>query len=292
MYTIKIDPTLLENPDADIRYDLFEYLNNLYPDCLEDNGYDYIGEHPLMLVFVKAPKQLRESEYDSILKSIVSYNKYGDDFKDAISVFYNGQLIYPVAGQQDATKESPVIEIEYDLSEADVLAFMKFRLQKTRGIRNPITVRRSSYMIAFFLMALGTSNKTYLSLFFLALAILSFLIYPKIHHLLLRRRVKKTYRDPKTRVTLGTRILSITNDGLEETSGIGESKFTWDVISGIEETLTHAFISVLDSAMIILPKERFSSRAYNDFIAACREHLTQNVDEQHKKPGRNWVQTK
>jgi hypothetical protein len=101
MYAIKIDPTRLENSDLDIRYRLFDYLNELYPDVLQDGGYDYEGDQPLLVVCVKVLKDLAGLQHEAILESIVAFGEFGGDFKDAIEIFYDGQLLYPLTGQQD-----------------------------------------------------------------------------------------------------------------------------------------------------------------------------------------------
>lgn len=93
MYAIKIDPTRLQNPDLDIRYRLFDYLKELYPDVLQDGGYDYEGDQPLLVVYVKVLKELTGLQHEAILQSIVSFDEFGNDFKDAIEVYYEGRLL-------------------------------------------------------------------------------------------------------------------------------------------------------------------------------------------------------
>jgi hypothetical protein len=102
MYTIKIDPTKMENPDLDIRYRLFEYLNELYPGALQDDGYDYEGEQPLLVVCVKVLRDLIGIQHDAVLDSIVRFEEFGADFKSAIEVYYDGRLLYPMTAQGDS----------------------------------------------------------------------------------------------------------------------------------------------------------------------------------------------
>ena len=51
---IRLDPSLLENPDADIRYLLPDLLVERSGGLLAGDGYDYVGEQPLMVVFLSA----------------------------------------------------------------------------------------------------------------------------------------------------------------------------------------------------------------------------------------------
>ncbi len=51
---IRLDPRLLDNPDADIRYRLPDLLAERSAGVISDDGYDYVGPQPLMVVFLKA----------------------------------------------------------------------------------------------------------------------------------------------------------------------------------------------------------------------------------------------
>ena len=53
---IRLDPQLLDNPDADIRYRLPDLLAERSAGVITDDGYDYVGEQPLMVVFLKASR--------------------------------------------------------------------------------------------------------------------------------------------------------------------------------------------------------------------------------------------
>ena len=85
-FVIKINPTKLDNPDLDIRYDFFEYLAKLYPNVLIDGGYDFIGEIPILALKIKTKSDMIGIQIESIVDSIYRYNKFGDDFKNAIEI--------------------------------------------------------------------------------------------------------------------------------------------------------------------------------------------------------------
>ncbi len=51
---IRLDPQLLENPDADLRYQLPDLLAERSGGIIRDDGYDYVGPQPLMVVFLQA----------------------------------------------------------------------------------------------------------------------------------------------------------------------------------------------------------------------------------------------
>jgi hypothetical protein len=54
---IRLDPSLLENPDADIRYRLPDLLVERSGGLLADDGCDSVGEQALMVVFLRAAER-------------------------------------------------------------------------------------------------------------------------------------------------------------------------------------------------------------------------------------------
>ena len=66
------------------------------------------------------------------------------------------------------------MEVKYELSVANILALMRIRLQRSRGLRNPVIFPRLAYLMGFSLMALGTwlvANQVILLVVFIALAV-------------------------------------------------------------------------------------------------------------------------
>ncbi len=85
----------MKNADLDIRHKIFDYLSRLFPVLLEDDGYDYEGNAPHLVVYIRPIKDLIGLQHEAIIESLVSYAEFGDDFKDAIQVFYDGRSVYP-----------------------------------------------------------------------------------------------------------------------------------------------------------------------------------------------------
>jgi hypothetical protein len=50
---IKLEPTLLANPDADMRYRLPDLLAERSGGMIEDDGYDYVGPSNALVVFLR-----------------------------------------------------------------------------------------------------------------------------------------------------------------------------------------------------------------------------------------------
>ena len=51
---LRLDPRLLDNPDLDIRYVLPDLLADRSGGVIADDGYDYVGERPYLVLFLKA----------------------------------------------------------------------------------------------------------------------------------------------------------------------------------------------------------------------------------------------
>lgn len=168
------------------------------------------------------------------------------------------------------------MEIEYELTEADVVALTRCQLQRTPRRRNPIVVRRLAYLSGFTLMAVGLHllmHNAVATVSLLILAILAFLFYPVYFDWLIRRRVSRTYRDPQRRAGLASRTLRATGEGLEEASGVGAVSLKWPAISELVETPTHAIIFVQGLAALVVPKARVRVGDYAAFVSACRAYM-------------------
>jgi len=137
-------------------------------------------------------------------------------------------------------------------------------------------IRRIAYLVGFMLLAMGSLfivNAIVMPLIFLILGIFSFVFYPTYFNWLLQRKVARTYRDESRRTTLDTRVLRVTDQGIEEKSDLGEIKVKWDAIDSIESTPGYAIISIRSVPSIIVPEARMSSGDYTPFVNACRQYL-------------------
>jgi hypothetical protein len=172
------------------------------------------------------------------------------------------------------------MEIEYRLSESDILAFMKFQIAQRKGWRNPVLFRQITYLVGFILLGLGAwlfSGEVVLLLAFLLLAILGFVFYPMFFDWALRRRVTITYDDPAKKASLASRVLRASPDGLEEISDLGEIKVKWEAVNGLVITPSHAFISVQGTSSIVIPIQYVDKGNYQEFVNVCREHVERNT---------------
>jgi hypothetical protein len=100
---IRMDPQLLNNPDADMRYRLPDLLAERSGGIISDDGYDYVGVQPLLVLFLKTSEL--EQALKSVLDVIENVRVLDNDLRPAtvVAVEYDDrhQVVYPpgFAGQ-------------------------------------------------------------------------------------------------------------------------------------------------------------------------------------------------
>ena len=175
------------------------------------------------------------------------------------------------------------MDIQYHLTEGDIVALAEYRLKNVSGWRNPVRVRRFAYFFGFALMALGMwliLNSIELTVSFLTFAIVAFLFYPAFLHWRIRQNISKAYRNEKNRVTLATRTLSVTSEGLNEESAWGEIQLKWDKVD-ITITPAHVFIAIMGQApSMVVPRDGISNGDYEEFTSTCQHYKKVGVNKQ------------
>lgn len=94
---LRLDPRELANPDLDIRYVLPDLLAERCGGILSDDGYDYVGESPYLLMFLKATDV--EKAVGCIVEVIETCRVLDNDLRGSIVVAVDlgqgYQIIYP-----------------------------------------------------------------------------------------------------------------------------------------------------------------------------------------------------
>lgn len=75
---IRLDPRHLDDPDTDIRYLLPELLAKRSSGAIMENGYDYVGEGPFLVLFLSAPEI--ETALDCVVDVIENVRILDNDF--------------------------------------------------------------------------------------------------------------------------------------------------------------------------------------------------------------------
>ncbi len=164
------------------------------------------------------------------------------------------------------------MEIEFDLTENDILALVRRRQEYSPVFRQRILRLRYGYLVGFSLLGIGSLliSQKFLPFAFFLLAVVSFLLFPVFNDWRLKRSVSLAYQDKNKRATLEKRIMRATNEGLEEISRFGETKVKWMVIDNISVTPTHAFISIDQLPTIVIPKDKVKEN-FEEFVQACQK---------------------
>jgi hypothetical protein len=94
---IQLDPRLLDNPDADIRYRLPDLLAERSEGVITNDGYDYVGDGPLIVLFLKASEV--NAAVACILEVVQNVRVLGNDLRRtavvAIEREDGHEVIYP-----------------------------------------------------------------------------------------------------------------------------------------------------------------------------------------------------
>ncbi len=168
------------------------------------------------------------------------------------------------------------MELEYDLTEPDLLALAMHGLHTSSRGRRLLQSRRVATLVGFAMLALGTwliTQSVTMPVLFVSLGLLFAAFYPAFLEWRLRQRVAASFRDPRNAATFATRTLDATDDGLQEVSGLGELKLKWAIINELSETPTHAFLSVQGVPSLVIPRGRISRGDYRGFLTLCREKM-------------------
>src|SRR5262245_48205970 len=81
---LRLDPRLLDKPDADIRYLLPDLLAERSGGVITDDGYDYVGAGPLLVLFLKASKL--KPALACVLDVIENVRLLGNDLRQGVAV--------------------------------------------------------------------------------------------------------------------------------------------------------------------------------------------------------------
>jgi len=94
---LRLDPRLLANPDADIRYQLPDLLAERSAGAIVDNGYDYVGEPPLLVLFLNVIEV--EPAMACILDVVENVRLLDNDLRKAVAVAVERaeghEVVYP-----------------------------------------------------------------------------------------------------------------------------------------------------------------------------------------------------
>lgn len=165
------------------------------------------------------------------------------------------------------------MEINYSLTEEDVLALSRFRAENDPSLKKRINRTRFKLFIGFAIAGVGfwlINSNPFTAAGFFFLSLLSLIFFKPYNNWRIRRRISEMYKEQKYQKTLAPRSLIAGSEGLIESSSLGEMKVAWETIDDFYQTSTHVFISVGQVVSIVIPKSSFPTNELEAFIKKCR----------------------
>lgn len=164
------------------------------------------------------------------------------------------------------------MEIQYHLSEEDVVKFNLYHVKNSRIGKNSLRWQRIFSPVIFLLFAYFLTIFTELEAgplyaTFVVTAILWVIFYPKYFYFHITRQVRKMLREGKNEGLVGDHEMRLTKAGITDSSSTGETKLTWQGISEIHEDADYFFLYNSSVSAYILPKR------YIDEPEQFREYL-------------------
>ena len=159
------------------------------------------------------------------------------------------------------------MEVEYELTRDDLYAFQwRAVFESARGRR----ARRTAYLLwllAILLFAIvpaigrdGISLSRVSLTFILVSLLFAFLFQSCLERWLVAHAIRQMLKDERPdRGQLGRHRLTLDEDGLAESTAVGESRTRWAGVHRVEQSPDYIYIYTSSAAAHVVPKRAFSS---------------------------------
>lgn len=181
------------------------------------------------------------------------------------------------------------MSIEFEISMDDILEFNLYHHQHSPNSRRAYLVLRFVISILMLLISLSFLIQTFVDessmayfLFWLILAILWIVLFPRLYQRSIKKEIAKMYNEGKNKGIICKHKLSLTPDMIINTTDFGESKTRWSSIEKIVSTDNHIFIYASAVMAFIVPRRAFSDELkYKEFIRTAKQYHEIVVAKQH-----------
>jgi hypothetical protein len=175
------------------------------------------------------------------------------------------------------------MEIEYNLTPEDVIAFQQYTAEHRPGRQRP---SMGSLWLLLALLALftvlavtpGGLQGAQLIYFFTDLAILLLtlafiMLQPRITKMVIARSVRQVLRHGNNARVLESQRVAISPEGLTSTSSLSSGLVNWAALEKIVVTDDHAFFFTTTHSAQIVPKRAFpDGRTFHEFVETARSY--------------------
>lgn len=152
------------------------------------------------------------------------------------------------------------MEIKYNLTEEDYLNFNLFHVKNSNTVKRALNIQRFLFPVLFIVISYLFSKMTEISFLgvfipFLLISILWVIFYPKYFYRFIIRNTKKLIREGKNEDLLGEHRMTLSEEGIVDTTSNKETKVTWSGIQMIKEDEHSIYLYNSSVSAYILPKK-------------------------------------
>lgn len=174
--------------------------------------------------------------------------------------FESGGSLY-----SEGSKTMRPLEVTFNLNDDDILAAQWHYVMSSPSLRGQYWRGFGSVLlivlgVLVLFVTFAEWSPVFCGLFFVVFAGVWFLLWPRLYRDNLMRATKKLLKEGRNELLRRTVRMEIDEGGLHVTSGLGESRLSWDAVERVEETADHIFIYVTSMSSHVIPKWAFESR--------------------------------
>ena len=171
------------------------------------------------------------------------------------------------------------MELTFKLTEEDYINYNVAHSKTSPSMKRSILIQRIMgpvifVITPFIIVQFSDIPLWYWLIVFGLSSITWFIYYPKYAMWEITRRIKKMLAEGNNENLFNERILVLTDEGITETSSIGETKISWVKIERLEETEDYLYIYVSSVSAHIVPKRVFENSSEQEkFINKITEYV-------------------
>ncbi|MGB7606678.1 MAG: YcxB family protein [Lutisporaceae bacterium] len=154
------------------------------------------------------------------------------------------------------------MKIEFNLTKEDYIAFNIHHIDNSPTIKRSLLIQRYGVSLIFLIVPFIFSRMSgvpwMLSLAVYGVIFLAWITYyPKYFMYVTKKRVIRLIEEGDNSDILGTYSVTLTEEGVEQTSNSEESKSSWNAIQRIEETPDYFYIYISAINAYLVPIRAF-----------------------------------
>ncbi len=153
------------------------------------------------------------------------------------------------------------MEVEYTLTLDDYIAFQHYMMRTSPALRRPIWMGYAAIVVLISLLFYFNEGwKSWENvLFSLAFLVGGLALYAWLVRSSAGYTARRLMKEGKNKGTFGQHTLKLGQDGVVETTEVGETRASWAGVERVTESETYIFIFLSSSMAHVIPKRSFAS---------------------------------